>query len=164
MTQGHEFFMEIAIEEAKKGGLEGNVPVGGVLVKDGKILARGHNLAASKLDVTAHGEVVTLRAASEALGSIDLHGCTLYSTMEPCPMCCGAIMVSRVSTLVLGARVSEASGSKAFGQYSVEKMLDMSGWRDNTELVIGVFAERCQKLREEWRKQYPDRSVFDWKN
>ena len=121
MTKIHEFFMGIAIEEAKKGEAEGNVPVGGVLVKDREIVATGHNISTSTADVTAHGEIVTLKAASVTLDEIDLHGCTLYSTMEPCPMCCGAIMVSRVSALVLGARITEASESRAFGEYSVEK-------------------------------------------
>ncbi len=163
MTQSHEFFMKVAIEEAKKGEAEGNVPVGGVLVKDGEIVARGHNNATSTVDVTAHGEAVTLREASVALGEIDLHGCTLHSTMEPCLMCCGAIIVSRVSTLVLGARITKASGSKAFGEYSVGKVLDMALWRANLELVTGVLLEECQEIRNEWRKQYPGRSVFGWR-
>jgi tRNA(adenine34) deaminase len=164
MTKSHEFFMEVAIEEARRGESEGNVPVGGVLVRDGKIVAKGHNTATSTLDVTAHGEAATLREASLALGEVDLHGCTLYSTMEPCPMCCGAIMVSRVSTLVLGARITEASGSKAFGEYRVEKMLDMALWQGNLELVTGVLLEECQEIRNAWRKQYPHRSVFGWRD
>ena len=164
MTESHEFFMKVAIEEAKKGESEGNVPVGGVLVRDGEIVAKGHNTVTSTLDLTAHGEAATLREAGLVLGDVDLRGCTLYSTMEPCPMCCGAIMVSRVSTLVLGARVTEASGSKAFGEYSVEKMLDMALWQGNLELVTGVLLEECQEIRSAWRKQYPDRSVFGWRD
>ena len=162
MTKSHEFFMEIAIEEARKGGAEGNVPVGGVLVRDGEVVAKGHNTATMTLDVTAHGEAETLRKASVARREMDLQGCTLYSTMEPCPMCCGAIMVSRVSTLVLGARITEDSGSKAFGDYSVEKMLDMALWQAKMELVTGVLLKECQQIRSEWRTQYPDRNVFGW--
>ena len=164
MTKSHEFFMEIALEEAKKGWTEGNVPVGGVLVRDGEIVATGHNTATSNLDTTAHGETVTLREASLALGQTDLRGCTLYSTMEPCPMCCGALMVSRVSVLVLGGRIMEASGSRAFGEYSVERMLDMAQWQGNMELVTGVLLDECQEIRHEWRKKYPGVSVFGWKD
>ena len=164
MTKSHEFFMEVAIEEAKKGEAEGNVPVGGVLVKDGEIVVRGHNTTTSTLDVTAHAETVTLREASEALGQVDLRGCTLYTTMEPCPMCCGAIMVSRVSVLVLGGRITDASGSGAFGEYRVEKLLELARWQGNLELVTGVLQEECQEIRNEWRKKYPGRSVFGWKD
>ena len=163
MTKSHEFFMEIAIEEARKGAAEGNVPVGGVVVKGQEIVAKGHNITSSTLDVTAHGEAVTLREASMVLSETDLHGCTLYSTMEPCPMCCGAIIVSKISTLVLGARITEASGSKAFGEYSVERMLDMTLWQGNMELVTGVLLEECKEIRNEWRKRYPGRSVFGWR-
>ena len=164
MAKSHEFFMEIAIQEAKNGGEEGNIPVGGVLVKDGEIVAKGHNTATSTLDVTAHSETVTLRQASKALGQIDLVGCTLYTTMEPCPMCCGAIMVSRVSKLVLGGRITDASGSGVFGKYRVEKMFELAQWQENIRLVTGVLQGECQAVRDEWKRRYPGRSVFGWKD
>ncbi len=164
MTKSHEFFMRMAIEEAKKGDAEGNVPVGGVLVKDSEIIARGYNGATSTLDVTSHSETVVLREATKTLGQLDLLGCTLYTTMEPCPMCTGAIMVSRISTLVLGGRITAASGSGMFGEYRVEKMLDMARWQGNLELVTGILQDECQEIRTEWRKKYPGRSVFGWKD
>ena len=164
MTKSHEFFMEIAIEEAKKGEAEGNVPVGGVLVKEGEIIARGYNAATSTLDVTSHSETMVLREATKTLGELDLLGCTLYTTMEPCPMCTGAIMVSRVSALVLGGRITEASGSGMFGEYKVEKMLEMAQWLGKIELVTGILQDECQEIRTEWRKKYPGRSVFGWKD
>src|SRR5581483_7842579 len=90
----HEPLMRAALAEAARGGAEGNVAVGSVVVRDGAVVARGRNLEAATGDPTAHAEVVAVREASRLLGRRDLSGHALYTTWEPCPMCCGAIMAS----------------------------------------------------------------------
>jgi tRNA(adenine34) deaminase len=99
-----ERFLRAALVEAGKGGDKGEVPIGCVLVKDGRILGRGHNLMETLRDPTAHAEILAIGAACQALENWRLEGCTLYVTLEPCPMCAGAILNSRVSRVVYGAR------------------------------------------------------------
>ena len=111
MASEHERFMELVVEEARKGKAEGNSAIGSIIVKDGKVVAVGHNTATADLDITAHAETVALRNAGPALGHMDLSGCSLYTTMEPCMMCAGAIVVSGVSTLVMGGNYSPTKGS-----------------------------------------------------
>ncbi len=86
MSPDHERFMEIALQEASIGEAEGNLPVGSVIVRQGEVIARGHNETTSTNDPTAHAETVALRKAGPALGAADLSGSTLYTTLEPCPM------------------------------------------------------------------------------
>ena len=100
----HEQYMRIALEEAERGAAEGNVAVGSVLVDGHNVVARGRNLVISTSDPTAHAETVALRHAGEQLGHTDFSDLTLYTTFEPCPMCCGAILASGVRILVMGAR------------------------------------------------------------
>jgi tRNA(adenine34) deaminase len=99
-----EYFMREALKEAQKAFLEGEVPVGAVVVFDGKIIARGYNQVELLRDATAHAEMIALTIAESALGNWRLSECTLYSTLEPCPMCLGALLLTRVSVLVWGAQ------------------------------------------------------------
>ncbi len=99
----HEFYMRIALEEAAKAAAEGEIPVGAVLVKDGDILARTHNRREQTQDPTAHAEMLALREASAKLGNRRLEGCTLYSTLEPCPMCAGAMVMAKLGACYFGA-------------------------------------------------------------
>jgi tRNA(adenine34) deaminase len=99
-----ERFLRAALNEAAKGGEKGEVPIGCVLVKDGRILGRGHNLMETLRDPTAHAEILAIGAACQSLENWRLDGCTLYVTLEPCPMCAGAILNSRVARVVYGAR------------------------------------------------------------
>ena len=96
-------WMAEAIREAELAASEGEIPVGCVIVRDGEIIARGHNLREQTGDPTAHAEVVAIRRAAQALGCWKLEGCTLYVTLEPCPMCAGAISQARISRLIYGA-------------------------------------------------------------
>lgn len=98
-----ERMMREAIAEALRAGEEGEMPVGCVIVKDGQVIARGRNDRERTGDPTGHAEIVAIRAAARALGSWRLQGCTLYSTLEPCPMCAGAISQARLDRLVYGA-------------------------------------------------------------
>lgn len=95
--------MEEALKEAEKAYEEGEVPVGAVLVKDGKIIARGHNTREASHEISGHAEIACLEEASRLLNNHRLNGCTLYVTLEPCPMCAGAIIQSRLERLVYGA-------------------------------------------------------------
>src|SRR5262245_10771032 len=105
MATDHERFMRIAMEEARRGGAEGNPAVGSVVVRDGQIVGRGRNRTNTTRDPTDHAETLALGDAARTLEKADLSGCALYTTIESCPMCCGAIMKSGVRTLVLGARL-----------------------------------------------------------
>ena len=145
MTNTHERFMQIAMEEARRGAAEGNVAVGSVVVHDEDMIARGRNLVATESDPTAHAETVALRNAGAAMGHTDFSGFTLYTTFEPCPMCCGAILASGVSTLVLGARFSDVSSQ--WGDYAVEKLLEMTGRGGHLRVITGVLTEQCLELR-----------------
>ena len=151
MTLDHEHFMEIAIEEGVKGGKEGNSPVGSVVVQNGNVIARGHNTVNSTLDVTAHAETVALRNAGPAMGAVEFPGATLYTTFEPCPMCTGAIMAARVQTVVMGGR-NRPEGS-AYGDYTIERLLDMAGYSGRVSVVTGVLQERGETIRNDWLKQ-----------
>ena len=145
MANAHERFMQIAMEEARRGAAEGNVAVGSVVVRGEDLIARGRNLVVTDSDPTAHAETVALRNAGTALGHTDFSGFTLYTTFEPCPMCCGAILASGVSALVLGARYSAVSSQ--WGDYAVEKLLEMTRRGDSLRVIIGVLPEQCLDLR-----------------
>ena len=99
MEMNHEQFMELALQEAEKAVKQGEVPIGAVIVKDGLVIAKAHNMREQWLDATAHAEVIAIREACEKLHNWRLSGCTLYVTVEPCPMCAGAIYNSRVDTV-----------------------------------------------------------------
>ena len=100
---GDAAWMAEALREAELAAREGEIPVGCVIVRDGQLVARGHNLREQTGDPTAHAEVVAIRRAAQALGCWKLSGCTMYVTLEPCPMCAGAISQARVARLVYGA-------------------------------------------------------------
>lgn len=148
MTTTDEAFMQMAYDEARKALEEGNEPFGGVVVRDGKVVVRAHNTINADLDVTAHSETESVRAANKALGTLDLSGCTLYSTWEPCAMCCGAILASNMDTIVLGGRKLD----KAPGEYTLEKLINMAGDGSGPSVVTGVLQDECVELVNGWRK------------
>ena len=146
MPADHEHFMRLAIEEAAKGGAEGNSAVGSVIVRDGNVIAAGRNLVTSANDPTAHAETVALREAGAAQGDPDMTGCTLYTTFQPCPMCSGALIVSGIATLVMGARPNPGEGR--YGPYSMERLFEQAG--SKIEIVNGVLTRECLEVRQEW--------------
>lgn len=133
--------MALALEEALYASREGEVPVGAVLVNGGHIIARDHNRPISTHDPTAHAEILVLRAGAAQVGNYRLNGCALYVTIEPCPMCAGAILQSRVSRLVFGAR-DEKGGAIT----SLYRLLDDSRLNHQVEVTEGVLAEQCQEI------------------
>lgn len=146
MPTDHETFMRAALEEAEKAKVEGNSAVGSVIVRDGEIIGRGRNLVYTENDITAHAETVALRITGDDLKLIDFHGCTLYTTFEPCPMCCGAILLSGVSTLVMGGRNDPKTSS--WPKYRVEAMIEELGRSGEIEIVNGILVDECLAVRE----------------
>ena len=108
--QEHERFMRIALDLAREAAQAGEIPVGALVVRNGEILSQARNEREERSDISAHAEILALRRAGEKLGHWALPGCTLYVTLEPCPMCAGAIINSRIPTVVFGAR-DELTGS-----------------------------------------------------
>lgn len=145
MAVDHERFMRVALEEAEKAKAEGNSAVGSVIVRDGEVVARGRNLVYTTHDVTAHAETVALRVGGEALETFDFSGTTLYTTFEPCPMCCGAILLSGVDRLVMGVR--NRPGESDWGDYSVDRLIDYLGASHMIEIVTGVLEDECAAVR-----------------
>lgn len=134
-----ERFMKLALEEAQEALLLDEVPVGAVLVQNGKVLARAHNLCEAGDDATAHAEILCIREASRLLGG-RLSGCTLYCTLEPCAMCAGAALLARVSRIVFGAFDIRAG--------CCGSVLDITdGWFNHSiEVIGGVMEEHCVAL------------------
>lgn len=137
----HELWMEEAIKEAKKAEALREVPIGAVIVKNGQVIARGHNLRETSLDPTAHAEMIAIREASEALGAWRLLDCTLYVTLEPCPMCAGAIVQSRIPTVVYGT-----PDPKAGCAGTLMNLVQEERFNHRVELVEHVLQERCAAL------------------
>ena len=142
----HEQYMRIALEEAERGAAEGNVAVGSVLVDGHNVVARGRNLVISTSDPTAHAETVALRHAGEHLGHTDFSKLTLYTTFEPCPMCCGAILASGVRVLVMGARYDLKESR--WGRYTVESLLDLTNSAGQLIVITGVLTQACTDVRQ----------------
>ena len=131
-------FMLIALEEATEAALEGEVPVGAVIVQDREVLARDHNRREQLQDPTAHAEMLVMRAAAETLCSWRLDNCELYVTLEPCPMCAGAMVQGRLGRLVFGAR-----DPKAGAVVSLYNILDDQRLNHRVPWVEGVMAKEC---------------------
>ena len=129
--------MNVAIEEAKIALSEGEVPVGAVIVKDGKIIARAHNTRETDLDISGHAEINAMRLAAKALGKWTLDGCAIYVTLEPCVMCAGALLQSRISTIVYGADDPQFGGVSQNGN-----LFDQS----KALVYRGVMKEECAEL------------------
>ncbi len=104
----HEHYMAMALELAREAAADGDVPVGCVIVRDGEVIGRGRNRREERGDATAHAELEAIRDACARIGSWRLHGCTMYVTLEPCPMCAGGIVNSRIDCVRYGARDDKA--------------------------------------------------------
>ena len=134
-------YMHLALEEAKKAAAMGEIPVGAVLVRDGEVIARAHNLRESANDPTGHAELLCMREAARILGDWRLRGCTLYVTLEPCPMCAGAMVMSQLSQCFYGA-ADERQGCCG----SVYDLPGDPALGSQTKWQSGILAEECGKL------------------
>lgn len=136
-----EKWMQEALAQAIKAEEIREVPIGAVIVKDGRIIAKGYNLRETLKDPTAHAEMLCIKEASQNLGGWRLEGCTLYVTLEPCPMCAGAIVQSRVDRLVFGAYDPKAGCAG-----TLLDLLQEPRFNHQTEWVGGVLEQPCGEL------------------
>jgi tRNA(adenine34) deaminase len=142
-----DHWMGLALEEAARAAQEQEVPVGAVVVQDGRLLGRGHNASIARHDPTAHAEILALREAARTAGNYRLPGATLYATVEPCAMCCGALVHARVARLVFGA-----DDPKAGAVRSLHRLLDDPRLNHQVAVTAGVRAAACgERLREFFR-------------
>lgn len=141
VLEAHETLMREALVEAEKALALGEVPVGAVVAVDGRIIARGHNLRETQQDVTGHAELAAMRAAARVLGDWRLENATVYVTLEPCPMCAGAIVQARVSRVVYGAEDPKAGAAG-----SVVELLREPRLSHQVEVIGGILAEECAAL------------------
>ncbi len=145
----HEYYMHLAMQQAQAAMNEDEVPVGAVIVAQGQVIAEGRNQREQLRDPTAHAEMIAITQAAAALGSWRLEGCTLYVTLEPCPMCAGAIVQARIPTVVFGA-----FDPKAGAAGSLYDLLTDTRLNHRCEVVAGFQAEPCgQLLSEFFRRQ-----------
>ncbi|WP_438824950.1 tRNA adenosine(34) deaminase TadA [Bacillus sp. JJ722] len=131
-------FMRVALEEAEKASQLGEVPIGAVLVLDGEIIARAHNLRESQQSATAHAELMVIEEACKKLGTWRLEDTVLYVTLEPCPMCSGAIILSRVKRVVYGASDPKAGCAGTF-----MNLLTDERFNHQSEVSAGILEEEC---------------------
>jgi len=143
-----EIYMKEAIRQAKKASALGEVPIGCVIVYEGKIIARGYNRRMVDHTVLAHAEIIAIRRACKKLGDWRLEGCTMYVTLEPCPMCAGAIVQARIPTVVIGCM-----NPKAGCAGSVLDMLHEDGFNHQAETRIGVMEETCSQMLTEFFRE-----------
>jgi tRNA(adenine34) deaminase len=137
--------MNLAIAQAESAGALGEVPVGAVVAFEDRVLAAASNEREALRDPTAHAEMIAITQAASALGSWRLDGCTLYVTLEPCPMCAGAIVQARIPQLVYGA-----ADEKAGAVRSLYRLCDDARLNHRADVVEGVLAERCGRLLSEF--------------
>ena len=137
----HEHFMKMALEEAELGMREDEVPIGAVIVHGDRVIARAHNQREQLHDPTAHAEMIAITQAAEAVQSWRLDDCTLYVTLEPCPMCAGAIVQARLPTVVYGA-----ADPKAGAVRTLFRLLDDPRLNHRCLIVSGVLAEPCGQI------------------
>jgi tRNA(adenine34) deaminase len=144
----HESFMEAALEEARRGLVSGEVPIGAVVVIEGRIVARAFNRPIAAVDPTAHAEVIALREAATAVGNYRLTGAVVYVTLEPCLMCVGALVHARVGEVVYGA-LEPRTGALV----SAVRGLDLPGLNHRFEVTGGVLEEPCRVIVQEFFRE-----------
>lgn len=142
MADTHEYFMELALTEAKKAGQIGEVPVGAVLISgNGEILSAAHNQTIKLADPTAHAEILALRKAAHEINNYRLLNTTLYVTIEPCIMCMGAIVHARISRVVYGATDPKWGAAGSLYNYAEDDRLN-----HRVEIITDVLADNCRRL------------------
>lgn len=143
-----EKYMKEAIKQAKKAESIDEVPIGAIIVHNDKVIACAHNLRESKQNAVAHAEIVAIQKACKKLGSWRLENCILYVTLEPCPMCSGAILQSRIERVVYGA-----SDPKGGCIESCMQMYEVNGFNHYPKVTSGVLKEECSELLKNYFKQ-----------
>ena len=148
ITPIHEKYMKEALKQAKKALALGEVPIGCVIVHEGKIIGRGYNRRNTDKNTLSHAELNAIRKASKKLGDWRLEGCTMYVTLEPCQMCAGALVQSRIDRVVIGSM-----NPKAGCAGSVLNLLEMDGFNHKVEVEQGVLQEECSSMLSDFFKE-----------
>jgi tRNA(adenine34) deaminase len=151
MTHLDEKFMALALEQAEEAALCGEVPIGAVLVYEGAVLTADRNRREALKDATAHAEILVMRRAGELLGGWRLSGCTLYVTLEPCPMCAGAMVQARIDRLVFGA--ADPKGGAAGTLYDIVRDRRLN---HRLEVTGGVLEGECAALLQKFFRERRD--------
>lgn len=147
-----QIYMQMAIEEAKKAEALGEVPIGAIIVRDEKVIARGHNLRETTKNATTHAELSAIQDACLEIDSWRLEETTLYVTLEPCPMCAGAILQSRIPRVVYGAR-----DPKGGAVHSLYELLNDSRFNHECDVTEGVLADECGTILTSFFKAIRER-------
>jgi tRNA(adenine34) deaminase len=142
------YYMGLALNEAQKAYEIGEVPIGAILVLDGQVVATGHNMRESWHDATAHAEMIAIREACQKLGRWRLTGLTLYVTIEPCPMCAGALVMSRIDRLVYGSADAKAGAIESIFNIAQNDALNHS-----MMVTSGIRAHECAQIMKDFFKQ-----------
>lgn len=145
-------FMRLAIEKAKAGIKGGQTPFGACIVKNNKVIACSHNLVWKNTDITAHAEITAIRAACKALKKIDLSGCTIYSTCEPCPMCFSACHWARISRIVFGCSIKDAKDF-GFNELAISDANLKKLGKSKIKISPGLLIDENIALFRFWKKQ-----------
>ncbi|PNV58956.1 tRNA-specific adenosine deaminase [Clostridium sp. chh4-2] len=143
-----EKYMKEAIRQAKKAAALGEVPIGCIIVYEEKIIARGYNRRIIDKNVLSHAEIIAIKKACKKMGDWRLEGCTMYVTMEPCPMCAGAIVQARIPSVVIGCM-----NPKAGCAGSVLDMLHEDGFNHQVETQTGILGEECSQMLKSFFKE-----------
>ena len=143
-----EYFMKQALKEAEKAYKKLEVPVGAVIVKDGTIIVRGYNQKETKKDTTKHAEIIAIQKASKKLGSWRLIDCEMYVTLEPCSMCAGAIINSRIKKIYIGT-MDQKTGAVG----SVLNLLEDYKFNHKVEIESGIMQKECEKILKDFFKE-----------
>ena len=141
-------FMKEALKEAQKSYKKEEIPVGAIIVKDGKIIARGHNLKETKTDPTKHAEIIAIQKACKKLQTWRLTGCTMYVTLEPCSMCAGSLIQSRLDKVVIGT-MDEKTGACG----SVLNLLADYKFNHIVQIKTGIMQEECKTILQQFFKE-----------
>ena len=147
-----EKYMRAAIGQARKAGAIGEVPIGCVIVYEDKIIARGYNRRTIDKNVLSHAEIIAIKKACKKMGDWRLEGCTMYVTLEPCPMCAGAIVQARIPRVAVGCM-----NPKAGCAGSVLDMLHVPGFNHQAEVAEGVLEQECSKLMSDFFQSLRER-------
>lgn len=151
--QEKEFFMREALKEAQKAYDQAEVPIGSVVVLNGEIIGRGHNLREKEQDATLHAEIKAIRQANQNFGSWRLEDCELFVTLEPCPMCSGAMILARMKRVVFGAFDPKAGTAGTF-----MNLLQDSRFNHQVEVEQGVLEDECKEILQQFFKGLRERN------
>jgi len=158
-TEHDQRFMNMAIAQAAMAADLDEVPVGAIVVRDGEVLATAHNLRQTNADPTAHAEILAIRQAAEKLGTWHLVGCTLYVTLEPCPMCAGALVNARVDRLVYGAADPKAGAVRSLYAICEDPRLN-----HRIEITPDVLAGPCSRILSDFFSRLRSKSNNEYEN